>query len=70
MARSSILHDHDDEFQTRNNFLYFLLGLVAASRKLEERLLASQTGAEAEGDGSQPADRREGDPGDLRDLLI
>ena len=70
MARSSILDDHNDEFQTRNNFLYFILGIIATARKLEEQLGTSERSADEEKGESVAEGNGEVDPADLRDLLL
>lgn len=71
MSKSSLLHEPESKFDERNNFLYFVLGLISLSdsflRTLDSELPAVDpllnSGEDKKNSRTKPA-------ADLRDLLI
>ena len=64
----STLHSHTEAFDERNNFLYFVLGLISLSRNLIH-LFEKETQPDPETTPEPGEPPTENNPIDLRDLL-
>ena len=70
MEPPSVLHNPSSEFEDRNNFLYFTLGLISLSQSLIQRLDTETSESDVQLDSDDVDETRPDASSEIHNLLI